>query len=130
MGVEFPGWRPSSAPSWNRRRERMKHASWKYLALAGAAVAFVACKDTLTPSLVSDAQIVSNITQSSGDAVASDVNYLALNEGAAALPSSQPSFNLFGSAQDSESVTWSRTRTCLDSAGGVVAGCSPLSSVR
>lgn len=108
----------------------MKHVSWKFLALAGAAVAFVACKDTLTPLNITDAQIVSNITQSSGDAVANEVNYLTLNEGAAALPSSQPSFNLFGSAQDSETVTWSRTRTCLDSLGAVVAACSPLSSVR
>ncbi|MFI5279759.1 MAG: hypothetical protein ACHQU1_04645 [Gemmatimonadales bacterium] len=108
----------------------MKHASWKFLAMAAATVGFVACKDALTPLPVSDVQLESNVAASSGDALASEVNYLTLNEGAAALPSAQPDFNLFGSAQDSESVSFTRTRTCLDSAGGVVAGCTPLSSVR
>jgi hypothetical protein len=108
----------------------MKHVSWKFLAMAGAAVAFVACKDSLTPSIISDAQIQSDVTASAGDAVANEVGYLTLNEGAAALPSSQPSFNVFGAAQDTETVTFTRTRTCLDSLGATVAGCTPLSNVR
>ncbi|MFI5214754.1 MAG: hypothetical protein ACHQU8_09480 [Gemmatimonadales bacterium] len=108
----------------------MKHISWKFLAMAGAAIAFVACKDTLTPSIINDAQIENDVTASSGDALASEVNYLTLNEGAAALPSSQPSFDVFRSAQDSESVSWTRSRTCLDSLGATVSNCTPLSSVR
>lgn len=108
----------------------MRHMSWKLIAMAGAAVAFVACKDTLSPAIISDAQIQSDVTASAGDAVANEVGYLTLDEGAAALPSSQPSFNIFGAAQDSETVAFTRTRTCLDSLGATVVGCSPLSSVR
>lgn len=107
----------------------MKRHSWKYLAMAGAAVAFVACKDTLTPSIVSDAQIQSDVTASAGDALSNEVSNLIGNETTAALPSSQPSFNVFATPMASETLAVVRSRTCLDGTGVVIA-CANVANVR
>ncbi len=44
------------------------------------------------------------------------------------MPVQGTAFDLFGSS--GASYTYARTRTCYDSTGTVVAGCSPMSSVR
>lgn len=108
----------------------MKHVSWKLLAMVGAAIGFVACKDTLTPSVITDAQLQSNVVASAGDAAASLFRELGQNDSAAALPnSSAPSVSLFGSPPPGETVTWTRARTCLDATNAVIA-CANVASVR
>ena len=102
-----------------------------YLAMA-AALGVAACsKDSTAPApaaLVSDAQVQTDVAQSSGDAMASTVGDMLAGEGAAALPS--PGFNLFGSPPAGDSVTSTRTRACFDANGAVVTNCSPTTSVR
>jgi hypothetical protein len=120
---------PVVRPVLATRRKRMKHASWKFLVMAGATIGFVACKDTLTPSVVTDAQLQSDVAASTGDAISNEVLNLIGNEATAALPSSQPSFNVFATPMASETVTVVRSRTCLDASSAVIA-CANVANVR
>lgn len=97
------------------------------LALAVAAAAFTACSDTTVPQLYDDAEVTEDIAASAGDAIAVALESMAANEAAGALPGIV-SADLVGPT--SNAVTFNRTRTCYDANGAVVAGCSPLSSVR
>jgi len=106
----------------------MKRHTWKFLVLAGAAIGFVACKDTLTPSLISDAQLASNEASSAGDALASEVRLLDSNAVSAGLPSSQPS-SVSASAMAGDSFVVVRSRTCFDGTNAVIA-CTNIASVR
>jgi hypothetical protein len=96
--------------------------------MVGAAAAFVACKDTLTPSIVSDAQIQNDATASAADAVASEVRLLDSNAVTAGLPSSQPS-GVEASAMAGDSFVVVRSRTCFDATNAVIA-CSNVANVR
>lgn len=89
-----------------------------------AGVALVACDSTApTSSLVSDAVVTADVATSAGDAIASSLDAMVGSEVAGSMPG-------VAAAQAMPAVTVSRTTTCYDATGAVVAGCSPQSSVR
>lgn len=92
-----------------------------------AAAAITACSDSLLPELYDDSAVTEDVAASAGDAIAAAIEAMALNEQASSL-SSVASASEVGPA--SHAVTFNRTRTCYDAGGAVVAGCTPLSSVR
>jgi hypothetical protein len=101
---------------------------WFHLVAAAGLVGLGACKESTSPaaSLVNDSTITADVANSSGDAMATDVATLLTNETSATL-AAPPAAGLFGPER---STSWSGSRTCYDSTGTVVAGCSPMSSVR
>ena len=105
----------------------MNRSTLKYLVMAGAAFSLAACsKDATSPvSLVTDAQVTSDVAASQGDAMASEYDIMAANEGSAALPSPQSGFPLFASPP-----VVVRTRTCFDVANVVLVNCQPVASIR
>lgn len=93
-------------------------------------LALVACSTTTAPvstSVYNDSTLTADVAATSGDEVATSVETMIANEQAAALPSA--AVDLPGPGPDN-SLNYSRTRTCYDGSGAVVAGCTPLSSVR
>ncbi len=97
---------------------------------AVAVLGLAACGDTTvaTPALFNDSTATLDVAASSGDAAATAVATMTANEAAAGV-----SADYVGSTALYEVVpNWTvvRTKTCLDANGVVVAGCSPLSSVR
>jgi hypothetical protein len=100
------------------------------VAAAAALLALAACgKDSTAPSsLVNDPQVTADVASSAGDAIATDVSTMIGDEVNVALPAPGMSFDLLGVRNDS--ITYVRTKTCYDVSNTVVAGCSPLSSVR
>ncbi len=88
----------------------------------------VACNTSTSPStssLYNDSTVTADIANTSGDAIATSVDMMLGDESAASMPSaSQPA------ATVGNSLSYTRTRTCYDSTGTVVPGCSPMSSVR
>lgn len=95
-----------------------------------AVVALTACADGTQPlaSLVSDSTITADVAASAGDAIAASLDVLAGHEISMALPGSGMSDHPAMSHMNNFNV--SRTRVCYDANGAVVAGCSPISSVR
>lgn len=90
--------------------------------IAAAALGLTACGDsTSSNSIFSDALVTTDIAASSGDAAATAVDNMVLAESDVSL--SAP-------AALSSAAGISRTRTCYDANGAVVAGCSPIASVR
>ena len=102
----------------------MKCLSYSFAALA--CIALVACEsNSPSPSLVSDAVVTADVAASSGDAIRSSLDDMVANELFGGLANSQSA-----SLANPSLVDASRTRTCYDANGAVVAGCSPMSSVR
>jgi hypothetical protein len=97
------------------------------LALTAITVVIMACSDALLPQLYDEAAITEDIAANAGDAIATAIEAMQDNEGEAALPgvTSASEVGIVSGA-----ITFDRTRTCYDANGAVVAGCSPLSSVR
>ena len=97
-------------------------------ALAASGVLVTSCSsDSATgtlASLLSDSTATLDVATTSGDALATSVETMAANE-AATL-----SFDVLRSVSASNAFTVSRTKTCYDGSGAVVAACSPLASVR
>lgn len=104
----------------------MKYANRSPLALAVAVAVLAACGESTTPSLLNDDTITDDIASSSGDAIASSIAAMMVNEGDASLPGSTSNV----ASLTSNSLTYDRTRVCYDANGAVVQGCSPISSVR
>jgi len=100
---------------------------WVYLAMSAGLFGLGACKENTSPtaSLVNDSTITADVAASSGDEMATAVTGMAGNESAVGMAPGVVSLAPLGLNSD-----WSRSRTCYDSTGAVVAGCSPLSSVR
>lgn len=99
-----------------------------HLAMATTLVGLAACKEsTAPPALFDTATVTADVAQSAGDAAATTVAVMLGNDSAAAMPS-PPAFDLFGSAGNTLAII--RNRTCYDGSNAVVAGCSPMSSVR
>lgn len=107
------------------RRIRVAH-----VIMATAVIGLAACsKDNTAPaSLIDDTQVTADVAASAGEAIANDVVSLLGNEIAGALPTAGISFDLFGIRGDSVATT--RTKTCYDAAGAVVANCAPLTTRR
>lgn len=88
------------------------------MALIAAAAAFTACSSSTDAGVaaVSDARLISDIANASGDAIANDIAELTLNETFAGLPapSADPA---------SPGITVARTRTCF-AAGQIQAACN------
>ena len=96
------------------------------VAIATSGVAVTSCTENSTgalPSLYSDSTATLDVATTSGDAVSTSLETMTANE-AATL-----SFDVLRSAL-AASITVNRTKTCYDAAGAVVAGCSPIASVR
>ena len=97
----------------------------------GAAVAIVglaSCSDSLSVAqrLASDSTISADVAISAGDALATSIESMVANEAASSLSgigANQAAFS-------DKALSYSRTSTCFDAAGAVVANCNPLSSVR
>jgi len=113
------------------------------LVMAAMAIGLAACGEAVTStrlaSLASDSTVTKDVATSAGDAIATHVQSMVANETAAALPGSAMPFGFDGSTSGGEgggagpmnnALTFTRTRTCYDAAGAVVAGCRPESSVR
>lgn len=92
--------------------------------------AIAACNTATAPlasTLYNDSTVTADVAATSGDAVATDVETMIASEQTAALPGAAPSL---AGPSISNSLSYSRTRTCYDGSDAVVAGCTPLSSVR
>ena len=98
-----------------------------YVMSAAGLVGLAACKETSAPaaSLVNESTVTSDVAASSGDAMATEVAAMVGNETTAGMAAPPAALTLGGTNAD-----FSRVRTCYDSTGAVVAGCTPLSSVR
>jgi len=94
------------------------------LSAAAAIVFLAACSnDTTSPSLVDQTTLTTDVASSAGDAIATDVSAIVGNE---------TSVNLAPPVQGapaSDSVSYTRTRTCFDATGTAIA-CVPLANVR
>ena len=94
-----------------------------HVVLAGVVVGLLACDSTSPKNqLTSDATITADVAASSGDAIATTLEVMSLNDGASGLSTTAET--------SSPALSYDRTRTCWDANGAVVAGCSPLASVR
>ena len=93
----------------------MKHRSIVHLAAAAGLLGLAwACSESTSPStasLVNQTTLTSDVASSSGDAIAADVQVIATNEGFAGLAAS------IDQAPATDSVSYTRTRTCYDSTG-------------
>jgi len=98
-----------------------------FAAVVFVAATLAACDNNTKPSLVSDAEINADIAATAGDALALSVANMAANESYSSLSGSPPPS---GSNLSDGSITYSRTRTCYDGSGTVLASCQPLSAVR
>lgn len=98
------------------------------VALATSGVIVTSCSgDSATgtvSSLLSDSTATLDVATTAGDAISTSVETMAANEVATL------SFDVLRSVSASNAFTVSRTKTCYDASAVVVAGCSPLSSVR
>lgn len=113
----------------------MKTAHLSAVALVVAALGLAACSDSSTGvsgATLADSTITTDVATSSGDAMATSIENMTADEASASLDmaSTFASFNLVPAQGPSRELTFNRTRTCYDANGAVVAGCSPLSSVR
>jgi hypothetical protein len=99
------------------------------LMMAAGLVGLSACKETTSPAALFDtATVTADVAQSAGDAAATIVETLNGNQVAAALPS--PPATPFNLSSAANALSTTRSRTCYDGSGVVVAGCTPMSSVR
>ena len=97
-----------------------------HLMMAAGLVGLTACKENTSPATVIDeTAVTADVAASAGDAMAAAVAGMTGNETTVGMAPPVSAFALFGNSAD-----FIRTRTCYDSTGAVVAGCSPLSSVR
>jgi len=100
-----------------------------HLAMAAGLVGLAACKESTSPAALFDAATVTaDVVQSAGDAAATTVETLNGNQVAAALPS--PPATPFDLLSAGNALNATRSRTCYDGSGVVVAACTPMSSVR
>ena len=108
----------------------MRRITLAHVIAATALFGLAACgKDSTAPaSLIDDAQVTADVAASAGEAIANDLVGLLGNEIAGALPTAGINFDLFGTRGDSVAIT--RTRTCYDAAGAVVANCALLTTRR
>jgi hypothetical protein len=98
------------------------------LFVAASTVAVMsACESSTDVPLLNDATITADVAASAGDAIALSVTNMVTNETAATLSNIEalPTSNVVDNT-----LTYSRTRTCLDVNGAVVVACTPLTSVR
>ena len=103
----------------------MKTVHLSTVLAAVAVFGVVGCEGTTAaiPKLLTDATVTADVATNSGDALASAVQTMTNNETSASLP--YVVSNSVAPALDEV-----RSRTCYDANGAVVAGCTPLSSVR
>ena len=104
-----------------------KHPLFPLLAAASMAATLSACESSTDVALLNDAIITADVAASAGDAIALSITNMVANEAAATLSNLEagPTANLNDNA-----LAYTRTRTCLDANGVVVAGCTPMTSVR
>lgn len=108
----------------------MRNLRLSVLGLGAVALGLAACSADSTTSVgadaVSDSTVTADVAVSAGDEIASSVETLTADEADASLDANADA--RVGSPSFALSV--SRSRTCYDASGAVVAGCKPLSSVR
>ena len=94
------------------------------LALAASAVA--ACEDGTDVSLFDEEEVTADLAVSSGEAIATSIAAMVVNE----LTLEGTSNARMPALAMPHAVEFSRSRTCYDAGGNVVDGCRPVSSVR
>lgn len=104
----------------------MKPIRVSTLIAAAGLLGLAACKDLSPSSLIDDAVVTNDVANTSGDAIATSLETMVLNEETAAMPSA----GIAASPATPPNLTFTRTRTCYNGTGGVVAGCNPMSQVR
>ncbi len=94
---------------------------------AAGLVALAACKENTAPvaSIYNAAAVTADVAASSGDAMATAVAGMIGSEISVGMTAPSARLPMRGLTAD-----FNRQRTCYDSTGAVVAGCSPLSAVR
>jgi len=96
-------------------RMRLTLVSLAALATAGLA----ACSDSTAPGGLTDTSLAADLATSAGDAIATDVTQMVVNEQFGGF--NAPALAEAAAATDSNSFNISRTRTCYDAQGNVVA---------
>ena len=94
---------------------RIRSALVSLAALAVAGLA--ACSDSTAPGGLTDTSLATDLAASAGDAIATDVTEMIGNEQFGGFTAAA----LAGAATDTSTFTRSRTRTCYDAQGAVVA---------
>lgn len=111
----------------------MRAAHYLLPLVAGvAALGLAACSSTtaVTASLFNDSTTTVDVATSAGDAAATAVETMTANETAAGASADFVGSTALFAGTPANALTITRTRTCLDANGVVVAGCSPFTSVR
>lgn len=96
--------------------------------IAAAALGITACEDGLGGRLISDDELNNDLAASAGDAIATSIVTMRDNEQTGGLPGASVQDGV--SLENAQTLEFSRTRTCYDASNAVVAGCSPIASVR
>lgn len=103
------------------------------LVAAVATLSLAACGDTTvaTPSLFNDSTATLDVAASSGDAAVTALDMMRANDSTATGTSAEfvGSTALF-EGNPANALTISRTRTCFDANGAVLANCLPIASIR
>lgn len=100
------------------------------LVAAVAALGFAACSSSTAtlPSLYNDSTVTVDIATNAGDAAALAIQTMQDNETQAGATADFAGSSALFAATNTPNVV--RTRTCYDANGAVVAGCTPIASVR
>ncbi len=100
------------------------------LVAAVAALGFAACSSSTAtlPSLYNDSTVTVDIATNAGDAAALAIQTMQDNETQAGATADFAGSSALFAATNTPNVV--RTRTCYDANGVVVAGCTPIASVR
>ena len=116
----------------------LRHAPALAIASLGAVamLAVAGCSsDSSTSTLASlynDSTVTVDIAASAGDAISTSIENMAANEQGAGILSLSDltAGTTMANSAPANALTTNRSRTCYDAAGAVVAGCTPLSTVR
>lgn len=101
------------------------------IVVAATLFGVAACSSDNTAQLADDASISQDVAASAGDAATAVIGETSTNETTVGLSSVvSPQGLNYSVFRPSLTESFSRTRTCYDATHTVVAGCSPLSSVR
>lgn len=96
--------------------------------VAALLVAVTSCVDSTQPAVFDEAEVTSDIAASAGEAIATALDVMVANQSGASLSTARSHHGGHGPGEHSLDVQ--RTRTCYDENDAVVAGCSPIASVR
>ena len=102
------------------------------LVAAVATLSLAACGDTTvaTPSLFNDSTATLDVAASSGDAAVTALDMMAANESFAGVTAEYVGSTALFEGNPANALTYTRTKTCFDANGAVLANCLPIASIR